>query len=157
MTTEINEVARLRAEIDAVHRREALALEYGQRVQTALAANAIIGTWNWHPLRDRFTVDENFAHSFGVDPNLVHQDLTLDQVLATVHPEDRPGLDEAIEATVARGGAYAHQYRVRRADGVYHWIEANGRVDFGPDGQPNSFPGILIDVEAKRSLEEERD
>ncbi len=62
-------------------------------------------------------------------------------MVATVHPDDKPGLAEAIARVVARGGAYAHQYRVRRADGHYYWIEANGRVDHAPDGTALSFPG----------------
>ena len=56
-----------------------------------------------------------------------------------MHPEDRPGLIAAIDEVIARGGAYAHQYRVRRADGRYYWIEANGRVDHSPEGIALSF------------------
>ncbi len=58
---------------------------------------------------------------------------------------------------VIRGGGYAHQYRTRRADGQYYWLEANGRVDHAPDGTPLSFPGVLIDVNERRAVEAERD
>ena len=58
---------------------------------------------------------------------------------------------------IARGGAYAHQYRVRRNDGRYYWIEANGRVHHDLDGTPRSFPGVLIDVEDRRAVAAERD
>ncbi len=34
----------------------------------ALAAGAIIGTWLWDVPADRFTVDERFAETFGIDP-----------------------------------------------------------------------------------------
>ncbi|RZI63870.1 MAG: PAS domain-containing hybrid sensor histidine kinase/response regulator, partial [Pseudomonas sp.] len=50
-----------------------------------------------------------------------------------------------------------HQYRVRRVDGKYYWIEANGRVDHAADGTPLRFPGVLLDVEERRALQEERD
>ena len=63
----------------------------------------------------------------------------------------------AVNDVLKRGGAYAHQYRVRRTDGKYYWIEANGRVDQSPDGTPQSFPGVLIDVEERRTLADERD
>ncbi len=128
-----------------------------KRVQLALEAGAIIGTWFWDLPTDRFTIDEQFARSFGIDPARVHDGLSLEQVVETVHPEDQPGLAAAIAEVVARGGRYAHQYRVRRADGRYYWIEANGRVEHGPDGTPLSFPGVLIDVEARRQVEAERD
>ncbi|TLX60632.1 hybrid sensor histidine kinase/response regulator [Stutzerimonas nosocomialis] len=136
---------------------ESIARENVERVQLALAAGAIIGTWNWDLPSDRFAVDEGFARAFGLDPALGRQRLSLEQVIATVHPEDREGLIAAIDEAINRGGAYAHQYRVRRADGKYYWIEANGRVDHGKDGTPLNFPGVLIDVEDRRSIEAERD
>ncbi|MCJ2021730.1 PAS domain S-box protein [Methylobacterium sp. E-065] len=148
--------ARRKAE-DALRASEALARANSERVQLALAAGAIIGTWLWDLPSDRFTVDEAFARSFGLDPAVGREGLSLAQVVETVHPDDRAGLAAAIEAAIARGGAYAHQYRVRRADGRYYWLEANGRVDHGPDGTPLSFPGVLIDVDERRAVVAERD
>jgi PAS domain S-box-containing protein len=145
----------------AVERRlresEALARVNAERVQLALSAGAIVGTWLWDLPTDRFTVDEAFARAFGLDPAHGREGLSLAQVVETVHPDDKAGLAEAINEAIARGGAYAHQYRVRRADGRYYWIEANGRVDHAPDGTPLSFPGVLIDVEERRAVAEERD
>jgi PAS domain S-box-containing protein len=136
---------------------EALARENVERVQLALAAGAIIGTWHWDLPTDRFTVDKAFAQAFGLNPALGHEGLSLEQVIATVHPEDRDALKSAITEAIGRGGAYAHQYRVRRADGRYYWLEANGRVELADDGTPLRFPGVLIDVEERRSVERERD
>ncbi|CAM3194060.1 MULTISPECIES: PAS domain-containing hybrid sensor histidine kinase/response regulator [Sphingomonas] len=136
---------------------EARARLNAERVQLALEAGAIIGTWFWDLPSDRFTVDEPFARNFGLDPALGHEGLSLAQVVETVHPDDRAGLAEAIDEAIARGGAYAHQYRVKRHDGRYHWLEANGRVDHAPDGTPLHFPGVLIDVGVRRALEAERD
>ena len=128
-----------------------------ERVQLALSAGAIIGTWFWDLPTDRFTVDEAFARAFGLDPALGRVGLSLAQIVATVHPDDQAGLAQAINTVIARGGHYAHQYRVRRTDGRYYWIEANGRVDLAPDGTGLLFPGVLIDVEGRRAVEAERD
>ena len=140
----------------ALRSSEAVAQENIQRVQLALAAGAIIGTWFWDLPNDRFTIDEGFAAAFGIDPALGRDGLSLEQIVATVHPDDQDGLATAINASIARGGAYAHQYRVRRVDGRYHWIEANGHVVHGDDGTPLNFPGVLLDVEARRTIEDER-
>ncbi|WP_404481594.1 PAS domain S-box protein [Novosphingobium sp. BL-52-GroH] len=142
---------------DALRASEALARANIDRVQLALSAGAIIGTWLWDLPEDRFTVDEAFARAFGLDPALGRDGLSLAQIVATVHPDDREGLGTAIREAIERGGAYAHQYRVRRADGRYYWIEANGRVDQAPDGTPLSFPGVVLDIEQRRTIEEERD
>ena len=98
-----------------------------------------------------------FAASFGLDPAAGREGLSLAQVVETVHPDDRAGLREAMGRVIARGGPYAHQYRTRRADGRYYWLEANGRVDLAPDGTPVRFPGVLIDVEERRAGEAERE
>ncbi|GJE05115.1 Sensor histidine kinase RcsC [Methylobacterium jeotgali] len=152
-----NDVTARREAEDRLRASEALARANIERVQLALAAGAIIGTWHWDLPTDRFTVDEGFARSFGLDPALGREGIPLAQIVATVHPDDREGLAAAIAEVIARGGAYAHQYRVRRADGRYYWIEANGRVDHGPDGTPLSFPGVVLDVEERRAVEQERD
>ncbi|MBY0339459.1 MAG: PAS domain-containing protein [Acetobacteraceae bacterium] len=128
-----------------------------ERVRLALDAGAIIGTWDWDLVHDRFAVDERFAESFGLDPAIGREGLPLTQVIANVHPDDLPGLQAAIAEAIARGGPYRHEYRVRRRDGAYRWLEANGRVDLAADGTPLRFPGVLLDIEGRRATEAERD
>ena len=40
-------------------------------------------------------------------------------------------------------------------DGVFRWIEANGRVDQDENGVAVRFPGVLIDIEHRRAIEAE--
>lgn len=136
---------------------EAVAQENIERVQLALAAGAIIGTWLWDLPTDCFTVDEGFAGAFGLDPVKGRKGLSFEQIVANVHPDDRDGLRTAAQLAIRRSGAFAHQYRVRRADGNYYWIEANGRVNHSSEGDALSFPGVVIDIERRRSMEAERD
>ncbi|MCW2290748.1 MULTISPECIES: PAS domain S-box protein [Pseudomonas] len=152
-----NDVTERRNAQERLRISEATARENVERVQLALAAGAIIGTWHWDLQADRFTVDEAFTVAFGLDPSMGREGLDLEQVIATVHPDDRDAMIAAVDEAARRGGAYVHQYRVRRADGQYYWIEANGRVDHAADGTPLSFPGVLIDVEERRTVEAERD
>ncbi|WP_233198566.1 PAS domain-containing protein [Luteimonas rhizosphaerae] len=128
-----------------------------ERVKLALAAGAIVGTWFWDVAQDRVTVDEALAHAFGLDPAAPRDGLPLDRILASVHPDDAPGLTAAIADAVQRGGRYAHQYRTRDADGRYRWIEAIGRVDLDAQGHAVDFAGVLIDVDDRRRIEAERD
>jgi PAS domain S-box-containing protein len=141
----------------ALRESESVARTNVQRVQLALAAGAIIGTWFWDLPTDRFSVDEAFADSFGLDRAQASKGIALEQVIVNVHPDDRDNLTHAIREAIARGGHYAHQFRVRRADGRYYWIEANGRVEIGANGTPLSFPGVVLDAQARRSVEAERD
>ncbi|WP_156653221.1 ATP-binding protein [Methylobacterium sp. Leaf111] len=152
-----NDVTERRDAEERLRASEALARENAERVQLALAAGAIIGTWHWDLPSDRFTVDEAFARAFGLDPALGREGIPLARIVETVHPDDQAGLSEAIREVIARGGSYAHQYRTRRADGNYYWLEANGRVDHATDGTPLTFPGVLLDVNERRAVEAERD
>lgn len=150
------ETERVRGERD-LRASEKQVKEYADRVKLALAAGAIIGTWVWDIPNNRFTIDEGFANAFGLDPALGRQGIPLAQIVETVHPDDQAGLAAAINEAVERGGAYAHQYRTRRVDGNYYWLEANGRVDCDSTGNPVSFPGVLMDVDARRAIVDERD
>jgi len=123
----------------------------------ALAAGAIVGTWFWDVRGDNLTVDDALADAFGLAPELVHGELRLDQVVATVHPDDQPGLTAAIARAIERGGRYAHQYRARSRSGEYRWIEAVGRVELDARGHAIAFPGVLIDIDERKRLEAERD
>ena len=154
---EMRQVSVLFRDVTARRRTEAALRENVQRVQLALEAGAIIGTWIWDIPSDRLNVDEGFAVAFGLAPERDLSRLCIADIMEAVHPDDRELLSARIRETLARGGTYAHQYRTRRRDGRYYWLEANGRVELTPDGVPSTFPGVLIDIEGRRAVEAERD
>lgn len=137
----------------ALQESEAEARANADRLQLALDAGAIIGTWFWDIKNDHLTVDEAFAVTFGMPPELSRSGLQLDQVTGAVHLDDKDALEKAIETSIAQGGPYVHQYRVKRADGRYYWIEANGRVDKDESGSATTFSGVLLDMEDRRQTE----
>jgi PAS domain S-box-containing protein len=149
-------IARVRHEADrAVRASEAEARRHAERLQLALDAGAIIGTWIWNVTSDKFVGDERFARSFGLDSAECLSGISLEKVMTSIHPEDREGVVIAIEEALKRGGSYRSEYRVRQYDNVYRWVEANGRVDLDANGAALRFPGVLIDIEHRRKIEEE--
>ena len=128
-----------------------------ERLKLALAAGAIVGTWVWDVPPDRFIADDRFARSFGLSPELCRAGMRLEEVLVSIHPDDRPYVDEAIDDALRCGGPYHCEYRVLQHDGVYRWVEANGHVELDSEGKALRFPGVLLDVEARRAAETERD
>ncbi len=129
---------------------------YLERIQLALDAGAIVGTWVWNILDDSFTADERFAASFGLDAAQLRTGAPLEYAVASIHPDDVPRVNEAIAQAIERRGHYQCQYRVMR-DGTYRWVEANGRVEVNDSGVPARFPGVLLDIEERRRVESERD
>jgi PAS domain S-box-containing protein len=128
-----------------------------ERLQLALEAGAIIGTWVWDIPNDHFVADERFARSFGLPVELCLEGLPLARVAASIHPEDRQRVDMSIAEAMRRGGPYRCDYRVLQSDGVYRWIEASGRAELDAQGRAVRFPGVLMDIESRRVAEVERD
>jgi PAS domain S-box-containing protein len=128
-----------------------------ERLQLALDAGAIVGTWIWDVPADEVTGDERFARSFNLSPESCRAGIPFARCLASIHLEDRAGVVAAVGDALARGGRYRHEFRVLQRDGAYRWIEANGRVEFGADGKARRFPGVLLDIETRRLAETERD
>ncbi|MDD1506616.1 response regulator [Pseudomonas sp. CNPSo 3701] len=124
-----------------------------ERIELALDAGAVLGTWVWDIPDDRVTGDERFARAFAADPQQAARGIALDQVMAAIHPKDRPAVRAEIERTIATGGTYRSEYRVRQADGSYQWIEANGRCELGADGKPLRFPGVLTNIDERKRTE----
>jgi PAS domain S-box-containing protein len=125
-----------------------------ERVELALRAGAIVGTWVWDVPADRIVADEQFARSFGLDPALCQAGMPLDQAMASIHPDDAERVAGEIAAALARGGAYRCEYRVLHAEGGYRWTEASGEVEMSADGSPLRFAGVLVDTEERRRTEE---
>lgn len=151
---EVTEQVRIQAQLQESEER---VRSEAERVQLALDAGAIFGTWIWAVQEDRFIADERFARSFALDPELCRNGLPLEIVTRSIHPDDTDRVAAAIQEVLERGGAYRCEYRVLQLDGGYRWIEANGVVEKDADGNATRFPGVLVDVEEQRSARIERD
>ncbi|WP_459205632.1 PAS domain-containing protein [Pseudomonas sp. MLB6B] len=126
-------------------------------LQLALDAGAIIGTWVWSVPDDRLTADERFAEAFGLCPDRCAAGICVGEAFASIHPDDRNHVTALMNASMQRGGTFRCEYRVLRSDGQYHWTEGSGRAELDAQGRAVRFPGVLLDIEARRAAEAERD
>ena len=133
------------------------ALDEAERIQLALDAGAIVGTWVWDIPNDCINADERFARTFGLSAEQCAAGLSFAQAAASIHPEDRERVFAGIAESKRCGGPYRCEYRVLQSDGVYRWVEANGRAELDAEGRAIRFPGVLIDIEQRKAAEAERD
>jgi PAS domain S-box-containing protein len=92
----------------------------------------------------------------GIDPAVTPS--TRDEALTNVHPDDRPGIDAAFERHLqGRTERYEVEYRVRQADGEWHWILARARCLRDSAGEPCRHVGSAIDVSERKRAEAEKD
>ncbi|RKH45694.1 PAS domain S-box protein [Corallococcus llansteffanensis] len=127
--------------------------EANERVRLALDSDVVIGTWVWDVPANRVIADERFARSFSLNALQAREGLPIDLFVASIHPEDRPGVEALIAQTLQSGGPYRTEYRVRQWDGVYRWVEASGHCEFTPAGKPLRFPGVLVNVDERKRAE----
>jgi hypothetical protein len=76
--------------------------EAAERVQLALDAGAIVGTWVWDVQADVLTADELFARTFGLDPERCRTGFSAAEPMVSVHPADRAGVEAAVGEAIAR-------------------------------------------------------
>lgn len=77
--------------------------------------------------------------------------------LATVHPEDAPGLAAAWEAALAEGGEFDLDARLRAADGGgWRWFRVQGAPVRDALGRVRHWVGTCSDIEDRHRVAEER-
>ena len=126
-----------------------------ERLQMALSAGRGIGTWDWDVATNRVFADERFATLYDVDPEKARVGAPIEEFFQSVHPDDLPGLQAAIQASLRSDGRFGAEYRLIRYDGSIQWVEAQGRCSFDAQGAPRRFPGVTFDI-TDRKLAEER-
>jgi PAS domain S-box-containing protein len=73
-----------------------------------------------------------------------------------VHPEDLARFGELYREAFATRRPYTTEYRLRRYDGAYRWILANGVPRHAPSGEFEGFIGTCIDIDDRKLAELER-
>jgi two-component sensor histidine kinase len=125
-----------------------------ERLNLALSAAGMVGTFDWHVQSDTFYSDARFAEMFSVDPAKGEKGAPLAEYLAGIHPEDVERIAKAINHAVTTGERYAQEYRVLQKDGSVRWVEARGECLYGGDGQADRFVGVVVDITGQKNAQE---
>ena len=73
--------------------------------------------------------------------------LTGEQWLALVHPDDVAGTVERWSAALASGRPIEVQYRIRRHDGCYRWHITRGVAELDVQNRQQRWYGVVTDIE----------
>ncbi|HWU49765.1 MAG TPA: PAS domain S-box protein [Asticcacaulis sp.] len=126
-----------------------------RRVDLALAAGALAGVWEWDCERQLVFGDARYLQTLGLsDAACTAQGLSMEQVMAVIHPDDRDRIAEAVARDLDGDGPCRSEYRILRPDGSWRWVEASGVVSRDRHGQALRFSGILIDTHERRQAEQ---
>ncbi|RUU14205.1 PAS domain S-box protein, partial [Mesorhizobium sp. USDA-HM6] len=68
-------------------------------------------------------------------------------IATSAHPEDAPGIQDGIGRSLATGEPYSMRWRVRRADGVYRWVESRAEPLRDDAGVILHWYGVNVDID----------
>jgi len=140
-------------DIDQEKKAEEALRKSEERLQLALEASTIVGTWDWDIQADIVYADERFASLFGLDPGRAAAGTPVADFVSGIHPDDRERTQKIIQEALASGGSYEAEYRTVDRDGILHWVSARGRCYY-VDGTPVRFPGAVVDITERKRWEE---
>ncbi len=131
--------------MDALDKRNAARIAAEQHQLLELAERmAGVGTWSWDVATNRTTWSHEVYRIHGFDSSATPPG--LDGVLATYHPDDAPRLAEKVERAIRDAIGYDLQARVRRGDGTYRDVIAQGACSLGSEGEVIGLFGTFQDV-----------
>lgn len=71
-----------------------------------------------------------------------------------MHPDDRAAVDEAVAKQLSEKGEYIIEYRMKKKDGSYIWVQDIGRQTVAEDGRPAITSACLDITEQKQARQE---
>lgn len=80
--------------------------------------------------------------------------ITYEGFLRALHPEDRPGIEAALQAAMESGADYRVEKRILRPDGSVRWTASLGRCFTDEAGHPLLLAGATMDITDRKAVEE---
>ncbi|RWL99937.1 MAG: EAL domain-containing protein [Mesorhizobium sp.] len=123
-----------------------------ERQALAVAGSGDI-VWDWDVLRDRVVTKPDISLQLGLAPNSLLG--AARNWLPVLHADDRDTFRTTLDVVLEhRRGRVAQNFRLRGADGHYHWFSLRARPVIGSDGEVIRCVGTMVDVTEQKKSEE---
>jgi PAS domain-containing protein len=109
-----------------VRTRRALNLAH-QRMEIALEAGGIVGTWDFDVASRRIAVDGSLAAQYGLAEAAARRGVPVEILAEAIHPDDRDGVLAALAAAAASGVPPHRRFRATTGQGQLRWYVTSGR------------------------------
>ncbi len=109
--------------------------------------------WDWDVLRDRVVTRPDISRQLGLPAGSLHG--AARNWLPALHADDRDRFRTTLDVVLEhRRGRVSQSFRLRGADGHYHWFMLKARPVIGADGEIIRCVGTLVDVTEQKKAEE---
>jgi len=120
-------------------------------------ALAVVGSgdivFDWDVLRDRVVTKPDISLQLGLPPNSLGGPART--WLPALHSDDRDTFRTTLDVVLEhRRGKVAQNFRLRGADGHYHWFSLRARPVVGSDGEVIRCVGTMVEVTEQKKAEE---
>lgn len=132
-----------------LQRARAAAADEVQRMSLATEA-AKLGAWVCDFTRDVVWANESCRRLFGFSTT---ERIDLARFMAYIHPDDRARATAALQAALATGERYDHEFRIALPGSTVRWITGCGRLERSADGHPRRMFGISQDISERKQLQ----
>ncbi len=109
--------------------------------------------WDWDVLRDRVVTKPDISRQLGLPEASLNGPAR--SWLPLLHADDRDTFRTTMDVVLEnRRGRIAQSFRLRGADGHYHWFTLRARPVIGSDGEVIRCVGTMVDVTEQKKAEE---
>jgi PAS domain S-box-containing protein len=138
--------------IDISARKAAQAELERQREQLELVVDSSqAGIWDTDLIGGRTIVSPRYREIMGMSGE--EADGPTERVVDRVHPDDEARVHAARNLVLAQGGIFDEEFRMRRSDGAYVWINARGKTVHDAGGRAVRFAGAIVDITVRKEAE----
>lgn len=122
-----------------------------ERLKFALDSGRM-GSWDLDVATKAYEASDLCKANYG---RRADESFTFADLIATLHPEDRPRVLSAIERAIREGADYDVEYRVVHPTGELRWLHARGRAaQTADDGGARRLAGVSLDITERKRAEE---
>ncbi|MBX3483473.1 PAS domain-containing protein [Phenylobacterium sp.] len=125
-----------------------------ERIEIALDAGGIVGTWDLDLATNRLTCDGRFARLFGMSAQDGRASIDNDLFAHLVHPDDRARWRNVLAQAARTGADYKCRYRIVTSDGATHWYLDAGRAVRDEKGAVVKLCGVVVDLTSQIAAED---
>ena len=129
---------------------EALRVSEAQLVEAQRIAK--VGSYTCDIGTDRLQWSDEHYRVFGWDPE--EGGITIQRFVSAVHPDDRPGLVQALNESLDDGKPVDLEFRISRPDGEERVLHGRGETTFDAAGKLIRHSGTSLDITERKRTEE---
>jgi len=138
-----------RAHVAELEESQARIARLTERLRRALSGSRLV-LWELDLRTGMIQLGREWAQIVGGEKEMLQMPLT--ELRQRVHPDDWPGVDEAVRAVIERRTEqYDIEHRVRALDGEWKWVQStSAAVEFDANGHPLRLSGTNRDITPRK-------